>query len=365
MNSLDTWGVRRRVVAITTALAFASLVAAWPAIDAYGRAAVVFGDAVLHAPMHRIAWAMPDPVHEELHWPDGGYGLLTRPDAAGRHPALLLILGAEPADPDDPRVLRLTGALARIGFVVLLARSEPLIDGRVTPDEVPLLVGAFRVLQQHPSVRGDRVGLVGLSTGGSLQLVTAADPAIADSVGSVLAIGSYYDAGTLSAEVLSRTYRTDAGLVAWSPDETAVRVVRNTLLAALPPDEEATVVRDAEPATEDGRVVRELLRAPSLDGAVALLERLSPQAHAQMTAISPSAHLAGMRAPLYLLHDRSDPFIPLHHSDAVAAHYPPAAYHRLDIFQHVEPRPSSVGVLLRDGSRMLRMFAEIIRAARA
>lgn len=364
MSRLDDWSVGRRVVTMAVAVTLLAFVAAWPTVDALGRAGFVFGDAVLHLPAHRISWAMPDRVDEDLRWPNGGYGVLVRPDSPGRYPALLLILGAEPADPDDPRVRRLTGALARVGFVVLLVRSEPLIDGRLTSDEVPLMVGGFRALQQHPSVRPDRVSLFGLSTGGSLQLVVASDPAIAGEVRSVIAIGSYYDAGTLSAEVLSGTYRTKAGLVSWTPDETSVRVARNTLTTALPAAEAAALAAAAEPATEDGRIVRQLLDGPPLDSATALLNGLSPSTRAQISAISPSAHLDGMRAPLYLLHDRSDPFIPLPHSDAIAAHYRPVAYHRLDIFRHVEVRPSSLRVMIRDGSRLLGMFTIIIREAR-
>lgn len=83
-----------------------------------------------------------------------------------------------------------------------------------------------------------------------------------------------------------------------------------------------------------------------------------------LDAISPSAHLRGLRAPLYLLHDRNDPFIPWPESDAIAAAHRPAVYHRLDIFEHVDPEVGNASALLRDGWRLLRLFAAIIEDAR-
>jgi dienelactone hydrolase len=356
------WSVPARTYFIAVLVAALTIGAwAWPAVEAYGRAAALFGDAVLRLPVRPLTWVTPDPVTEELRWPDGGYGLLTRPGDEGRHAALVVVLGADPASPDDPRVRRLTDSLARTGFAVLLARSEALIDGRVSADEVPLAAGAFQVLRDHPSVRPDRVAFVGLSTGGSVALVAAADPSIAADVWFVLAIGPYYDAGALAAEVTSETYAGTAGQVAWDPDETAVEVVRATLLAQLDDADRAAIEAGTAPVSADGRAIARLLARPGLAEAESLVASLGPAAQATLDAVSPSRHLAGLRAPLYLLHDRDDPFIPWTHSESIAAAYEPDVYHRLELFDHVDPAPGNVGVLLRDGWRLLRLFAAIIR----
>lgn len=358
---VDGWPIRARVRAIGWLLAALILLAAWPAIDAYGRATALLGDAVLRLPVSPLTWVTSDPITEELHWPNGGYGVFTRPRSSEPHATLLLVLGAEPADPDDPRVRRLREGLARIGLASLLVRSEPLIDSRVTPDEIPLLTGAFTALRDHPRVRPDRIGMLGLSVGGSLLLVAAADPAIADQVWFVLAIGPYFDAATLALEVNSRSYRTAEGVAVWDPDETAVRVVRRTLLAALSPADVEAIEAGREPPSDDGRVARELLAAPSLERAEQLLPALSPSVRVAFAAVSPSAHLPGPRAPLYLLHDNHDPFIPWTHSEAIASVYTPDTYYRLDMFEHVDPKLGNARMLLRDGSRLLRLFAHIIR----
>ena len=45
---------------------------------------------------------------------------------SGRHPALVLSLGLDPAPPDDPRVVRLLSGLGRAGYVAILVESEAL-----------------------------------------------------------------------------------------------------------------------------------------------------------------------------------------------------------------------------------------------
>ena len=80
--------------------------------------------------------------------------------------------------------------------------------------------------------------------------------------------------------------------------------------------------------------------------------------------MSPRYAIAGLRAPLYLLHDRSDEFIPWTESEAMAEAHEPDIYHRLDLFQHVEPDPGNIEHMLRDGWRILRLVVRILEDSR-
>jgi dienelactone hydrolase len=358
---VDGWSIRRRVIAVAVLVALlAGVQAAWPKATAYAKAMALVGDAVLGLPVRPLTWVTPDPVVGVFTWPDGGIGVLTMPGGDDRSAGLILMLGAEPAEPDDPRVRRLTESLARSGLATLLVRSELLINGDVTAAEVPLLIGAFEALRDHPQIRDDRVAFVGLSVGGSVQMIAAAHPSIAEEVWFVFALGPYHEAGRLAAEVMSGAYRTSDGIETWEPDDTALRVVERTLLVGLPEGERARIDGGEPAMTPDGQAAQALLERPSLARAETLVGELSPDGRAELEAISPRHHLDGLRAPLYLLHDRNDAFIPWPHSDDIAAAYEPEVYHRLDIFDHAEPRPSNLDVLLRDGWRLLRLFARII-----
>lgn len=361
MRGVDGWSIRRRVLAVAALVTLLFGVdAAWPKASAYAKAMALVGDVVLGLPVRPLTWVTADPAVEEFTWPDGGIGILTLPGGDEPSAGLILMLGAEPAAPDDPRVQRLTESLARTGLATLLVRSELLINGDVTAEEVPLLVGAFEALRTHPQIRDDRVAFVGLSVGGSVEMVAAAHPSIAEQVWFVFALGPYYDAGILAAEVMGGAFRTVDGIQTWEPDDTAVRVVRKTLLVGLPEAERARIEASEPATTPDGRTAQALLGRPSLEQTETLVAQLSAEGRAELEAISPRHHLDGLRAPLYLLHDRNDEFIPWPHSDAIAAAYEPEAYHRLDIFAHAKPRPSNLDVLLRDGWRLLRLFARIV-----
>ena len=49
-------------------------------------------------------------------------------------------------------------------------------------------------MQGQPNVDPERIGFFGASVGGSLALVAAADPRIAEDVDTVVSFGGYYDA---------------------------------------------------------------------------------------------------------------------------------------------------------------------------
>jgi len=343
----EGWTVGRRarvVAAIATALA---LFAFMPHASAYAKSVALFAHAVVPAPVQPLEWITSDPTVALVEWDGGGRGQLTLPGGDGSVPGIVLLLGADPAPPDDPRVVRLTDGLARLGFAVLLPLSPDLDADRVLPAEVPRLVGAFEVLGTQPRVERRRVGFAGLSAGGSLVIVAAAQPEIAERVRFVVAIGPYYDATALVASTAAAAYRLPGGaVVPWEPHETTVEVVRATLTAIALPER-----------------VGSLMSAASIEEAEAALGALDERDIAALEAISPRYHVDGLRTPLFLVHDREDPFVPWTESEALAEQITPAVYHRIDLFEHVEPDPGSVTVLARDGWRFVRLFAAVFEIA--
>ena len=361
---LDRWDVRRRVgaVAVLVALLF-GLVGAWPTAHDWLRATAFTADAVFRLPVRPLTWVTADPSTERLDYAPGGYGLLTLPSGDQPAPGLVIVLGADAASPDDARIVRLTDALARIGFAVLLTQSEELDAALVLPIEVERLVRAFEALRAHPRVRPDSIGYFGLSAGGSLVMVAASDPRIASEVAYTIAIGPYYDATALVAAVVSHSFRTPTGVVPWEPEEISTRAIRTTLLHTFPAADRAAIESASEedaPETAAGRAVAALLARPTIDEAEALLRMLEAPQRAVLEGISPRLTLDGLEAPLYLLHDRNDAFVPWTQSEALAAAHQPEVYHRLDLFEHVDPQPGNLRYMLRDGWRLLRLFVHII-----
>lgn len=363
---IDGWSVRRRVKAVSWLLLLLAVLAALPTAHSYLRASAFTADVVLQLPVRPLAWATHAPSVEDVEWGGerAGRGQLTLPEGDNERPAIILVLGADPAPSDDERVLSLTGGLARSGFVVLLTESDDLNAAVVLPGEIPRLVGAFETLAAHPRVNEDQIGYVALSAGGSLSIVAASQPRIADRVAYVVALGPYYDAETLAASVTSYSFRGPEGVEEWEPAGIARRVVRNTLLAGLPEAERAAIEAGEATQSAGGAAVAELLQLPALDRAEELIAALPAGQRAHLEAVSPRYSITGLRAPFYLLHDRSDEFIPWTESEVMAEAREPDIYHRLDLFQHVEPDPGNIEHMLRDGWRILRLVVRILEDAR-
>ena len=343
----EGWTIGRRARVIAAIAAALALFAFASNASAYAKSVALFAHAVVPAPVRPLEWVTDDPTTAVLEWDEGGRGQLTLPGGDGSVPGIVLLLGADPAPPDDPRVVRLTDGLARLGFAVLLPLSPDLDADRVLPSEIPRLVDGFEVLGAQPRVEGRRVGFAGLSAGGSLVIVAASQPEIANRVRFVVAIGPYYDATALVASTAAAAHRLPSGeVVPWEPHETTIEVVRATLTALAPPER-----------------VESLMTAPSLEDAEAALAGLEPGDIEALKAISPRYHLEGLRAPLFLVHDREDPFVPWTESEALAEDVTPAVYHRIDLFEHVEPDPGSLTVLVRDGWRFVRLFATVFEIA--
>ena len=165
---MDAWTIRHRLRFLARIVALLVILAALPTAHDWLRATAFTADVVFRLPGRPITWFTGDPSTHTLDYAEGGRGVLTLPAGDGEAPGLIVVLGADPAEADDERVVRFTEGLARIGFAVLLTHSDDLDAAVVLPVEIGRLTAAFEALAAHPRVRADRVGYVGLSAGGSL-----------------------------------------------------------------------------------------------------------------------------------------------------------------------------------------------------
>jgi len=322
-------------------------------------------------PISPESWGRPEPVAEVEPLPTTGeYAFLHiyRPPS-GRYPALLLSLGVNPAPPDDPRVQRLMRGLARSGLVAVLVQSSALDKDLITAEATELLVRAFERVAARPDVEADRVGLTGFSVGAGLVSVAAADPRIRDRVAAVEAFGGYFDTEDLVFAVTTSTIRVGDELRPWAPDPLSVSVVRTNLIAAIPEEGQRTAVVAAlqgDPAApsrlgEHARAVYDVLMNTDPERAPVLYARLPASQRAALFSVSPKAHVDGLRAPVYLMHDRGDELIPFAESrrfdDALQQAGRPPFYSEFDIFKHVDPtRGGKPLVVARD---LVKLFMHV------
>jgi len=302
------------------------------------------------------------------------------PRQGGPLPSVVFSMGAPPLDLDEPRLVRIAEDSARKGVVMLVPFSDRLDEERIEPEEIDALVAEFEYLQSLPQVDPARVGFFGASVGGSLALVAAGDPRIADEVDHVVSFGGYYDALTAFGAIA--THHIEYGDVdeEWTPRYHAEKVMAEQiinyvddprdreLLTRLFVDEEPDVEVELASMSPVGRGSYEFLANTDPAAIEDLLDRLPDALKDDFDYLSPRTAMSRMRAELFIIHDRADPFIPYTESrmmkDALAgSDVPRAHFDEIRLFEHVSPRLNQrPDVIAIDATRLLfRMYQLLLR----
>ncbi len=232
------------------------------------------------------------PTRAALPAADGGRpvaaDLYTTVHPAGR-PGLIVVHGLTAAGKDDARVREAAGLLARAGWAVAVPSVEGLMRLRLRPEDAGAVVAAGLALREA----GSRpIAILAVSVGAGPALTAAGDPSLAPSVSAVLTLGGYASARELLRFTLKRGAGRDAPAIA-------------AFLAANP-----------ELADDASRRLAGNLDPGAVD---ALLADLPPPAQRLLDALSPERTLDRVRAPLFLVHGRDDPAVPVAESARLAA----------------------------------------------
>ena len=379
----------RRAWPLAAALLVIGVVASGMACSDHGRptllSAFLLPDMIVDLPVRPVTWITADPTVEET-FIDYGSGRIRadiyRPGGGGRHAAVVFSMGAPPLDLDDDRLEKLAEDVARAGLVMVVPFSERLDREQIEPEEIDALAGVFRFLEEQPYVNPERIGYIGVSVGGSVALVAAAEPEIAERVDFVVSFGGYYDVLDLLQAIGTREIAYDGLVEEWVPDAHTVEVMALQLISGLPDAsdrstlckafvdpgdraflcdppagrEEVTSLELARLSTA-GRAAYDLMTGNEPERFDELVQELPAALLAKLEELSPVETIDGVDArKLYIIHDRGDEFIPYVESrrlrDALG-HRQGVHYTEVALFEHVEPRLNTSGdVLVIDSARL-------------
>jgi fermentation-respiration switch protein FrsA (DUF1100 family) len=251
-------------------------------------------------------------------------------------PGLILVHGLSGAGKDDPRLREAARLLARAGWTVAVPTVEGLARLRLRPEDADAVTAAGRALRAE-GVRP--IAILAVSVGAGPALAAAADPALAGDISAVLTLGGYASARAL----LRYTLTGDAqGL----PMENRVR-----------PDETAIarfVAANGELMDGAGRRLADNREPVAVD---ALLADLPDRSQRLLDALSPERYVVSLGAPLFLVHGRDDPAVPVSESrrlaEAAARAGRPARLAVVGAVGHVE---AGAGARLVDLARLGAVF---------
>ncbi len=297
------------------------------------------------------------------------------PPIPGAREAVIMITGVGDNRKFQPWI-NLAESMARSGVVAVGVTTPSLMDYRLNAEDGDAVVQAFNRMTTWPGVGANRISVVGFSAGDSLASVAAADPRIRDRINSMTTFGGIYDATTVLQTIGRRAILADGKLTAWTPDPVPLVALARTFGTVLPASDNdflrATFTFNG-PQTPDqtalaalsppARAAYHLLAGdqPSQSQVDANIAALSPEMKQLIQELSPRTYVADIHAPIYLLHDASDHFVPFTESRDFNARLDQLHHQHefieFSIFQHTEVRSNpALGDLIDDGAHLFTIL---------
>lgn len=321
----------RRAAILLPALVIVFLLVWWPlAIGPAARGAIVVLD-VYSSALYGENWAAritPEPRVVEDHLTLAGeYARVTWwiPGRGGRHAAMLVVNGASEYGNDDAETRRISEALARAGYLVMLPEYSFLKEARLERQAPEKVDAAFAAMLTRPDVDAGRAGAFGFSVGGGILFAAASREGAALGRARYLgALGAFFDVRTYLAAVVSGTQERHGALETWTPDPEARLKLPVGAAQALTDAHDRDVVVAAlrasggplppEPAAglgEEARALWAALAASSYRDAQTRISTLPPALRETFAELSPATRWDRIAAPVFWLHDEGDRFEPV------------------------------------------------------
>ena len=300
------------------------------------------------------------------------------PPIPGGREAIIDVIGAGDHR-SDPQLVNFSQAFAREGIVAVNVGTPTLFQDKVSARDGEAVVQAFEFLEHQRDVDPQHIGIISFSVGAMLACAGAADPRIRDRVAFLAMLGPYFDATSLLRIVGSRAQDVDGQTQPWKPQPVTLYVLARSVSSLLSPIENTLMQK----AFNVGIYVPPLTakqQAQLSPGAAAFyhllegdepgnvdrnLAALTPQMKALLTQLSPMSVVDQIRAPIHLLHDRSDSDVPFTQSQefaaALARIHHPYDFASYGIFAHVEVRANlGLSQVLSDGTKLFQALNSIL-----
>lgn len=360
---------RRRTVLIVLAGVITIILLSSTHVRIALSSAVFLNEVFPNAPVYPGRWVTSRPSRTLVqfrHQDDYHSAVYYQPGALVCGGGIVMYIGLGPQY-GDPHLDRLARAFARNGYSVLIPVSEPMTEYRLSAEEHDIAVSAFRQLQRQPMVDPDRVGMFGISVGGAVVARAAQQPEIRDDVAMIHALGGFFDASQVLAQMSLRAYEVDGTWIDWEPSEATFRATRNSLVPLIPSEDRTAVWElfgsdtTEIPAglTDEGEALARVLTNRDPEQVGELLDQLPPDVVRFLEAISPASNRDELQARTLLLHDRKDHVLPYSESVRFAENESEAGADvrltLIDHFHHVRPdEDADIWSLSRDGFRLYR-----------
>jgi pimeloyl-ACP methyl ester carboxylesterase len=242
------------------------------------------------------------------------------------HPSPLVVVhGMHNLGIDEPRLRRFARGLAGHGYLVLTPNVDELAGYSITRNSAVVIGDAVHELARRSGA--PKVGLLGLSFSGGMALIAACDPAVAQQLSVVAAVGAHDDLRrVLDFFASGKTHAPDGSLFQIPAHEYGPLVVAyanisayfspsdvaqaRTALRALLWEDLPKARSEAAKLSPRGQARMAQLFDHDIQSLTADTQRGLAALQAELDAASPHSYLSKLTVPVMLLHGASDNVVP-------------------------------------------------------
>ncbi len=312
-----------------------------------------------------------------------------RPEGRAVIGSYLVAQGLHYEGPADPRLDRFLRSLAHGGYEVWAPFLPDLLSLRVRASVVEDFGRALdAMLDAGAPPTGTRPGVFSISFGSLPALRVASDARWRDKVGGLMCFGGYAD----FREVVRFSLRPPAGVEHDPLNRPVVMMNLTPYMPDLPAELDEVEAawtryvhrtwgrpemrvdgRYLEVAHEEGHTLRGDARAlfeegiGLRDGAYERCMAALDEGRADAVFMDPRPHMAGLRAPVFLVHGMDDDVIPWQQVDLLHEALPLTLERErfvTGLYAHTGKSGPNVGALAREGVTLLKMLAAVDDCAR-
>ena len=241
--------------------------------------------------------------------------------------ALIVAMGIKTQEKDKPLILKFMNTMTRLGYVTFWPRLEALDQGESLPEDPQTFVKAFDYLAELPVADKSRISYMGFSVGSSTAFVAASDPNIRDKVHGLIFFGGQFDIFDYFLSLASKSYEVDGQRISWNVADDARNHAKGLLL------------------TKQAEGLVKIFDQETLVEMKMIIEQVSKEEKEKLAKYNPQEFINQFRARAFILHDKSDTYVPYVESIKLYQALPKeqiGAFVITDLFDHVQPnRPIS------------------------
>jgi pimeloyl-ACP methyl ester carboxylesterase len=263
---------------------------------------------------------------------------------------ILIVHGVNPTGKNNLDLVRISEALAQVGYQVFVPDLREMKKQHIAPEEAADIKSVFQFI-------GKDAALACFSYGCGPAMVAAADPEINSHVRFALAFGGYFDIRealefTVTGPKSPIAYLkwvylgANSDLVADKDDQARLRVIAQHRLEENAKDED--VSGQLSQLSPEGKALFDIFTANTPEEFRARLNAGPESLQRRLDALSPSMFVRQLRAPLILVHGMHDPSIPaqqaVRFAEAARANGLACSLTLLRMYGHTNPVLPEIGV---------------------